>query len=597
MPGSIRVKIYIYLIIVTIIPIFFMGLIFTSFYRQKLEHQLLDVQKNTLMTLKKDIIDRHIQDMKKLLIALADEKDLYRVFDDVTVKQRITEKWEFSRKIFPEREWIYYGNNHNQLFVIPEWKPPVGYEVSTRPWYKTGKESGTIQWTYPYNEYISGDLVLSATIGIKNANNQYTGVLSLDTTAFEFLKLLQTHSLFDSEKIIILSDAGDAVSISGKDSTLTNQTKNFDWKNILNNDNTKDIITIQTTDYYYSIISLPEINLFVVSLLPAHVLNEKTNHVFLLLYLTLLIGLFIATGFGFVLSKYLITNVLKLNNYINQAVNHNFPVKNVVRGNDEFHTINTNLNFLLQTIKNQIDELKQMNIMLEESLENKEKLIALRTSLLHIYSHNGNSPITYLYNTSKDLLYTENTADNRMLFTASKELKSLNENLMTYLKLEDGIKGSYKDIVCLSEITEMMVNNYEMMCEFKDITLMYNSLEISDVVSSYFFIKILLENLIDNAVKYSYPGSSIKINIYTENDTIIWEIIDGGPGFTLKDKTMLYKKFQTLSAKPTNGESSTGLGMYLVKQLSDYLKVDLSLVNNPDETGAYFRLAFNQNKF
>ncbi len=597
MQGSIRVKIYFYLIIVTIIPIFFMGLVFTSFYRHKIEHQLLDVQKNTLMTLKKDIIDRHIQDMKKLLLALADEKDLYRVFDDVTVRQKITEKWEFSRKIFPKREWIYYGNNHNQLFVIPEWKPPAGYEVFTRPWYKTGKESATIQWTYPYNEYISGDLVLSVTIGIKNANNQYAGVLSLDTTALEFLKLLQTHSLFDSEKIIILSDAGDAVSINGKDSTLTNRTKNFDLKNILNNENTNDIITIQTTDYYYSIISLPEINLFVVSLLPAHELNDKTNHVFLLVYITLLFGLFIAAGFGFVLSKHLISNVLKLNNYIKQAVNHNFPVKNVVRGNDEFHTINMNLNFLLQTIKNQIDELKQMNIMLEESLENKEKLIALRTSLLHIYSHNGNSPITYLYNTSKDLLYTENTADNRMLFTASKELKSLNENLMTYLKLEDGIKGNYKDIVCLSEITEMMLNNYEMMCDFKDITLIFNSLAISDVVSSYFFIKILLENLIDNAVKYSYPGSSIKINIYSENDTIIWEIIDGGPGFTLKDKTMLYKKFQTLSAKPTNGESSTGLGMYLVKQLSDYLKVDLSLVNNPDGTGAYFRLAFNQNKF
>lgn len=49
-------------------------------------------------------------------------------------------------------------------------------------------------------------------------------------------------------------------------------------------------------------------------------------------------------------------------------------------------------------------------------------------------------------------------------------------------------------------------------------------------------------------------------------------IQDEGPGFTEEDKSKMFQMFQRLSAKPTKGESSTGLGLYIVKNYTELNK-------------------------
>ena len=80
-------------------------------------------------------------------------------------------------------------------------------------------------------------------------------------------------------------------------------------------------------------------------------------------------------------------------------------------------------------------------------------------------------------------------------------------------------------------------------------------------------IKEVLENLLSNAIKYSNFGKSIRVavgNIYSEVEI---EISDEGQGFSKEDLTKIFGKFQKLSAKPTNNESSTGLGLYIVNKI------------------------------
>ncbi|NQZ78755.1 MAG: ATP-binding protein, partial [Ekhidna sp.] len=49
-------------------------------------------------------------------------------------------------------------------------------------------------------------------------------------------------------------------------------------------------------------------------------------------------------------------------------------------------------------------------------------------------------------------------------------------------------------------------------------------------------------------------------------DSVLFKICDEGPGFSERDKKMMFNRFQKLSAKPTGGESSTGLGLSIVKK-------------------------------
>jgi signal transduction histidine kinase len=77
----------------------------------------------------------------------------------------------------------------------------------------------------------------------------------------------------------------------------------------------------------------------------------------------------------------------------------------------------------------------------------------------------------------------------------------------------------------------------------------------------------VLENLLSNAVKYSPPGKGIFVRLKKEAKGARIEVQDQGPGLSAEDQKKLFGKFARLSAKPTGGEHSTGLGLSIVKKM------------------------------
>ena len=78
-----------------------------------------------------------------------------------------------------------------------------------------------------------------------------------------------------------------------------------------------------------------------------------------------------------------------------------------------------------------------------------------------------------------------------------------------------------------------------------------------------------LDNLVSNAVKYSPVGAAIRTFAGHDGSGAIVTVADSGPGLQPEDFARLFGRFQRLSAKPTGGESSTGLGLYSAKRIVD----------------------------
>jgi signal transduction histidine kinase len=78
-----------------------------------------------------------------------------------------------------------------------------------------------------------------------------------------------------------------------------------------------------------------------------------------------------------------------------------------------------------------------------------------------------------------------------------------------------------------------------------------------------------IDNLISNAIKYSPIGGKIAVVVSHEHNNTILRIADQGAGLSPEDLGRLFGRFQRLSAKPTAGESSTGLGLSIVKRIID----------------------------
>lgn len=99
----------------------------------------------------------------------------------------------------------------------------------------------------------------------------------------------------------------------------------------------------------------------------------------------------------------------------------------------------------------------------------------------------------------------------------------------------------------------------------------------------------ILDNLLSNAIKYSPPGCDVFIRIRNSSDGVVWEVQDQGAGLTEADQEKLFQRFAKLSARPTAGESSNGLGLSIVKMLVEAMGGTVECKSKPRE-GATFVL-------
>jgi signal transduction histidine kinase len=82
-------------------------------------------------------------------------------------------------------------------------------------------------------------------------------------------------------------------------------------------------------------------------------------------------------------------------------------------------------------------------------------------------------------------------------------------------------------------------------------------------------IREAIDNLISNAIKYSPLGGKITVVVSQKDNNTVIRVVDEGAGLSPEDLARLFGRFQRLSAKPTAGESSTGLGLSIVKRIID----------------------------
>jgi two-component system sensor histidine kinase/response regulator len=99
----------------------------------------------------------------------------------------------------------------------------------------------------------------------------------------------------------------------------------------------------------------------------------------------------------------------------------------------------------------------------------------------------------------------------------------------------------------------------------------------------------ILDNLLSNALKFSPGDKQLHISIRRAGEHAECLIRDEGPGFTAEDKTKMFRRYGRLSARPTGGEPSTGLGLSIVRKLMLGMGGELACDSVP-ENGATFTI-------
>ena len=104
-------------------------------------------------------------------------------------------------------------------------------------------------------------------------------------------------------------------------------------------------------------------------------------------------------------------------------------------------------------------------------------------------------------------------------------------------------------------------------------------------------IREAIDNLVSNAIKYTPVGGRMELSMSVDDDGIAICIKDEGPGLSTDDMARLFGRFQRLSAKPTAGESSTGLGLSIVKRIAELHDGEVSAESPETGGGTTFTIA------
>lgn len=243
------------------------------------------------------------------------------------------------------------------------------------------------------------------------------------------------------------------------------------------------------------------------------------------------------------------------------------------------------------------ERLTETNRRLEQANERLAALNYEKDELLGIVAHDLKNPLTTIMMsssslTSKDLPQERVVVLGERMLHSSERMLNIITKLLNVNALEQGAKTLQVQTVDICETVRFIVEEHLAHAQAKEITVELSfSDEKLELQTDESIVAEIVENLLDNAIKYSPRGKRVWVSVHQNNaelrNTAVQTnllhsavsicIRDEGPGFSEEDKEKVFGKFVRLSAKPTGGEESTGLGLSIVKKLAEMLSGTVEL--------------------
>jgi signal transduction histidine kinase len=159
--------------------------------------------------------------------------------------------------------------------------------------------------------------------------------------------------------------------------------------------------------------------------------------------------------------------------------------------------------------------------------------------------------------------------------------------LLKALSIDSGKLILNKTDVDMKRLAESVINDNQPQAALKRQNICFNAGNDCCVTGDESLLRDILDNLLTNALKFSPPDKSIWMSIRSNDAAVICEVRDEGPGFNDSDKAKMFDLFQKLSAQPTGGESTIGLGMAIIKDLVELNKGKISVISEPGNGSAF----------
>lgn len=233
----------------------------------------------------------------------------------------------------------------------------------------------------------------------------------------------------------------------------------------------------------------------------------------------------------------------------------------------------------------QKEELKHSNAALLDLNQEKNYLVS-------IVAHDLRNPLATIQALAELVALTENEQERLELLQRLQDVSQKGLHLIA--KVLDAQHLDKKSLqrntkkVDIYVATKQLRNRFDSFLKEKQMTLVFSKPDFeAQVLADETYLAMIMDNLLSNAIKFSPANTQIEISFDHHEHTVSWQIKDQGPGFSEQDQSKLFQRYQRLSAEPTANESSTGLGLSIVKLFTEAMDGTVTVTSAPGE-GATF---------
>jgi signal transduction histidine kinase len=246
--------------------------------------------------------------------------------------------------------------------------------------------------------------------------------------------------------------------------------------------------------------------------------------------------------------------------------------------------------FFKAGLQKNLDKVTKLNSGLNEQREMLANLNKEKDELIGIVAHDLKNPLHVI---SSALPILKEQLDKTLTDDQSKILEAIDESA----------QGMVKHIAQILNVNKMEMEGIHLIPKDHDVgALLQKLVDLHQHSSKLKKIKIegdiaigkhiiyvdencvnrVFENLLSNAIKYTTPGKAILLSLVDLDSKVQIRFQDQGLGISEADQENLFKKYESLSSKPTGNESSTGMGLFSVKK---YLAAIKGTIDVESEVG------------
>jgi len=318
------------------------------------------------------------------------------------------------------------------------------------------------------------------------------------------------------------------------------------------------------TGYVYIVLASQEYVSAAQTVIGSYILGLSIQSVIAILLISSIVGL---------LAIWLITN--KLNTIvggIHQFQSGNLHARIEVKNNNELDTIGLAFNEMAATLAKNIKELKETD--------------EFRVELISNISHDLRTPVASIQGYAETLILKKDSIDEsekqkylQIIYSSCDKLKKLVSELFELSKLQTNQVKLNPEAFSITELVSDIANKYRMISQKKGVSInTFFPTDLPMIEADLLLIDRVLQNLIDNAIKFCKEGDYINIDIRKDvSEKLIISIADSGEGINNEELPYIFERYY----KGKKYSESTGLGLAIVKKIIDLHHSDINVTSQP----------------